>query len=88
MLATDFSDCADNALEYAAKIAITSKSRVSLLNAFEVPVVAPVNVFTSLEDTVHHVTQEIQASASAKLRKLQSRMECLTVDVQTEEGKP
>lgn len=86
MLATDFSSCADNALDYAAMIARASQSKLILLNVFEVPVMAPVNVFTTLEDTVHVVTKEMRTSANTNLRKRQASLDDLSVDVQIAEG--
>ena len=88
MLATDFSDCADNALQYAMKIAHAGGGKLSVLNAYEVPVVAPVNVFTTLEDTVKVVSQDMKASSTAKLRRLQSDINNLQVTTATKEGRP
>ena len=70
------------------KIAHAGGGKLSVLNAYEVPVVAPVNVFTTLEDTVKVVSQDMKASSTAKLRRLQSDINNLQVTTATKEGRP
>ena len=88
MFATDFSACADNAMQYASRIARLSEGKITLLNAFEVPVIAPVNVFTTLEDTMHVVRKEMQTAVERKAGQVAVAIEDLLEEVMIVEDRP
>jgi len=67
---TDFSPLANSALEYAVQLAELNDSKISLLNTYEVPLVAPGNIFTSREQTMQLTRERFSEAIWKKLDDL------------------
>lgn len=67
---TDFSKNAANAVPYAVDLVEKSNGKLSLLNVYNIPLMVPANIFTSLDETMAYITKEIRGLALDKLKKI------------------
>jgi len=70
LLTTDFSESAHNALRYAVEFAEKCGAELCLLHVYETPLMAPVNVFTTLENTMVQVNEKMKEVVIEKLKQL------------------
>jgi nucleotide-binding universal stress UspA family protein len=67
---TDFSKNAENALHFAVDLAKKNVAKLILLHAFEVPLMAPENSFSTREMTMNKAGQRIFEIARKKMKQL------------------
>lgn len=60
---TDFSENATHAFQFAKMIAKTKGSEIKLLYSYSLPLTAPINAFTSREQTLNSIEQDIRNAA-------------------------
>ncbi len=73
LFVTDFSDTSENAYAFALEIASRCQSKLSLLHVYEVPNVAPVNVFTTLDETFTAIGEEMKSQSEETLKAMKQR---------------
>lgn len=84
LAATDFSPVADNALEYAAQLALKLESRLVLLHVYNVPVtIADVSV---IMPTLHELEEACTASLERKRTEMQSVYPSLKIETRCTAG--
>ena len=82
LLPTDFSECAECALPYAAQLARQSGARLVCLYVVE-PMMPPVGYAPVAEPLpAVDVSEQLQQSAARELPKLATRTECAGLDVE------
>ena len=87
LFATDFSKNAENALPFAIDITRRSKGVLSLLHVFETQPMAPVNIFTSRQETESLAAESMRSAAMARLDKIaEDHLEGIQYRCITEEG--
>lgn len=88
LFATDFSVTSDTAFSFALEIVGKLECKLTLLHVYEVPNIAPANVFTSLEDTISIVSEEMEAVSNEKLKFLQQQATAsgVTCEICTRQG--
>ncbi len=79
---TDFSQASEAAFSFALEIANRFQCRLSMLHVYEVPNVAPTSAFTTLEDTITHVSEEMEADSNGKLKLLQQQANAYGISCQ------
>ncbi len=67
---TDFSNNAQNALPYAVDLVKKKQGKLSLLNVYDIPLMAPADAFGMSEDTMANVSQDMRATAQDKLKQI------------------
>jgi len=88
LLPTDFSDNANNALNYAVEIALLTRSTLHLLHVYT-PVVSPKNqIHALLTDEIHDAKQESLERLTVQSNTIKTMYPALQVVVKTEVGEP
>lgn len=81
LLPTDFSQCAESALPYAADLARQMKARLVCLHVLE-PMMSPGGYAVAEPMTVVDIGGPLEESATRELPKLGAREECAGLDVE------
>ena len=84
MVATDYSESADNAVEYGLSLANHSGSLISLVSAVEEPYSAAAGVLVDMKD---HIRQEAMETMGKVKEKIEGRLQNgATIDTHTVDG--
>ena len=90
LMATDFSDCSNKALDYAVDWAETFKADLYLLHVFELPFYSHTGVTPARQREVRDWIKELKEKESKRLNSLTEKLKKRAVKVQPllKEGKP